>query len=109
MGKLAITIKQGETYFLTMRLLDDAGTPISTSGATITSEIRKASDNTLIATFDVSLLSDDYFKLQLSAATTAAIAKQAGLMWDVRFETSGGVVYLTDADAVTILNSITEP
>lgn len=109
MGKSALTIKQGETYFLTMRLLDDAGTPVSTSGATITSEIRKASDNTLIATFDVSLLSANYFKLQLDADVTADIVKQQGLMWDVRFETSGGVVYLTDADAVTILNSITEP
>lgn len=108
MGKSAIEIRQGETYFHTMRIKDN-GVVVSTAGATITSEIRKASVNTLIATFDVSLLSDDYFKLQLSAATTAAIAKQAGLMWDVRFETSGGVVYLTDADAVTILNSITKP
>lgn len=109
MGKLAITIRQGETYFHTMRLKDDAGTPVSTSGAAITSQIRRASDNTLIADFDVSLLSDNYFKLQLEASDTADIVKQQGLMWDVRFETSGGVVYKTDPDTVTIVNSMTEP
>lgn len=109
MGKLAIEIKQGETFWKEMQLTDDADVAYSTAGATITSQIRKASDNTLIASFDVSLLSDNWFKLQLSAATTAAIVKQAGLMWDVRFLTSGGIVYKTDPDTVTIINTMTEP
>lgn len=108
MGKLAIEIKQGETFWKTMRLLDDAGTPIATAGATITAEIRKAADATLIATFDVSLLSANYFNLQLEPAVTADIVKQSGLQWDVRFETSGGVVYYTPADDVKILNTMTE-
>lgn len=108
MGKSAIEIRQGETYFHTMRIKDN-GVVVSTAGATITAQIRKASDNTLIASFSVSLLSDDYFKLQLSAATTAAIAKQAGLMWDIRFQKADGFVIKIDPEPVTIINTMTEP
>ena len=108
MGKLSIEIKQGETFFKSMRLKDDAGTPINTSGATITSEIRKGGDNALIAEFDVTLLSDNWFKLQLSAAVTAALPKSQWLFWDVRFQTSGGIVYYTERDTVTVKDTATE-
>jgi hypothetical protein len=108
MGKLAIGIKQGETFFKEMRLKDDAGVAISTSGATITAEIRKAGDNTLEAEFDVSLLSDNWFKLQLEPAVTEDLPRVKGLVWDVRFETSGGVVYYTPRDSVEVLDTATE-
>lgn len=108
MGKLAIEIKTGETFWKAMRLKDSTGTPIPTAGATITSQIRKASDNSLIAEFDVSLLSDDWFKLQLEPDVTAELQVMQGLFWDVRFEKSDGVVIITDRDSVTIVDTMTE-
>lgn len=109
MGKLAITIKQGETWFEDYRFWDDDGVVIPTAGATITAQIRKASDNTLIAEMDVSLLSDNWFKVQLEPSVTADIEKQQGLMWNIRFEKSDGFVIPLDPDTVTIINTITEP
>lgn len=108
MGELAIEIKRGETFTKVMRLKDDNGTPLDLSGATITAQIRKESNGTLIADFDTSILEDDWYKLQLEPDVTAELEIQQGLFWDSRVELATGTVIYTEKDTVKIKGSITE-
>jgi hypothetical protein len=69
--KLSLVIDQGTTFYSTVQILDDAGTPIDFTGYTGTAQMRKHYTSSNSVSFTVNATSNGIVSLALNSNVTA--------------------------------------
>lgn len=105
-----IGIYRGETFTVAVELDTEAGAAIDLTGATITAQCKVKSTNTTLFSFNAAIQSpatDGKFTLSLPGATSAALAPQKGLVYDVKIAWAGGDTKYWLGGDVEIIDTVT--
>lgn len=105
-----IVLYKGESFSLVVELKDQAGTAIDLTGATITGQCKVKSTNTTLFSFNTAIntpATAGIYTLSLPAATTASLAPQKGLVYDVKIAWSGGEVKYWLGGEVELIDTVT--
>ena len=108
--KYNIAIYKGETFALAVALKDKNGSPIDLTNATLTSQCRDKSTNVIIFSFVCTVTNPattGQFALSLSASTSATLAPQKSLVYDVKVSWANGTVKKYLGGEVQIVDTIT--
>lgn len=109
--KFNIVIYRGESFTTEVQLKDSNNTPISLSGATLTSSCRSKSTNTQLFTFTCSVVNpaaNGVFNLTLPANASSSLTPQKNLVYDVKISWVGGDTKYWLGGDVEIIDTITQ-
>lgn len=108
-----LTIEQGATFDDTWTWTDSNGDPVNLTGYTARAQVRSqvTSSSTVVSVTSGNGLTlggvAGTIRMQLSAATTAALTAPFSGVWDLEVESSGGVVTRLFSGTVTVTAEVT--
>jgi hypothetical protein len=104
------TIKGGANYSTTLTVTDGSGAPVTLTGGTVASHIRRVAGDSLLAAFSCSVSNVNQVTLSLPASVTSSLpATSNGIPWvhDALCTLSGGNVIELLEGTVLVSSAVT--